>query len=95
MSAESLAVVGKVRSVWTMDLLFGTLIFAICVQVAISGRTFYISSSLGDDSRNFASAQYIETPWKSISRLNTFERNWLPGDSILFCGGETFFKKLC
>ena len=57
----------------------------------ISGsRNFYFSSSSGDDSRNEAQAQNVNTPWRSLNKLNSYFPNFQPGDVIHFKRGETF-----
>src|SRR5690606_24323121 len=56
-----------------------------------SAATYYFSSSSGDDSRNSAQAQNPDTPWKSISKLNSIFKSLKPGDKILFKSGDTFY----
>lgn len=55
---------------------------------------YYFSSSSGDDSRSVQQAQNPLTPWKSIDKLNSFFEKVLPGDSILFKRGDTFYGAL-
>lgn len=66
---------------------------AICSNV--QGQTnYYFSSSKGDDSRTTTQAQNSTTPWQTINKLNSFFKYILPGDSILFKRGETFYGSL-
>ena len=52
--------------------------------------TYYFSSVSGDDSRTSAQAKNPSTPWKSLSKLNSFFSSLKPGDSVLLKRGETF-----
>jgi hypothetical protein len=45
------------------------LVFFLCSAHA---ATYYFSSVSGDDSRTSAQAQSASTPWKSLSKLNSF-----------------------
>lgn len=54
-------------------------------------RTFYFSSSQGNDSRSDREAQEAITPWKSLEKLNACFFKIQPGDSILFKCGDIFF----
>lgn len=56
-------------------------------QTAYTGaRTFYVSSTDGDDSNDGLSAS---TPWKTVSKATTMAYN--PGDTILFKKGDTWY----
>ena len=57
---------------------------------SIRANTYYFSTITGDDSRTTVQAQNSATPWKSLTKLNSFLSNLLPGDSILFKRGEAF-----
>ncbi|MGV8141023.1 MAG: right-handed parallel beta-helix repeat-containing protein, partial [Candidatus Woesearchaeota archaeon] len=48
-------------------------------------RTFYVSSSTGNDSNTGTSPT---SPWRTLQRVNS--QTFMPGDSILFKRGETF-----
>ncbi|MGY4884092.1 MAG: right-handed parallel beta-helix repeat-containing protein, partial [Nanobdellota archaeon] len=52
-------------------------------------RTFYVSSSSGDDGNTGTSPS---SPWKTIGKVNSY--NFLPGDGILFKRGDTFYGSL-
>lgn len=52
---------------------------------------YYFSSRSGDDSRIALLAKNPATPWASVSKLNTIFNTLLPGDSILFKRGESFY----
>ena len=57
-------------------------------------RNFYFSESLGDDTRTSSQAQDSSTPWKTITKLNTFFASLLPGDSVLFKRGDIFYGSM-
>src|SRR5882724_11663991 len=65
-------------------------IFSLFSNSGTRANNYYLSSLTGDDSRSSGLAQHSNTPWKTISRLNSFFSNLKPGDSILFKSGETF-----
>lgn len=53
-------------------------------------NTYYFSTLCGDDNRTSTQARNPTTPWKSISKLNSYFSSLSPGDSVLFHAGETF-----
>jgi len=56
----------------------------------ISVTNYYISSSTGNDANNGRSPA---TAWKTLAKLNTtFWQNLNPGDSVLFCRGDTWTR---
>ncbi len=55
------------------------------------GKNYYFSSKDGNDKHSINQAQNISTPWKSITKLNEFTSQLLPGDSVLFKRGEVFY----
>ena len=61
------------------------LVYLLTSFVSINATTYFISSSLGNDSNSGLS---LQNPIKTISRLNAF--NFYPGDSILFKSQDTF-----
>ena len=66
----------------------------LIISVNTWGRNFYFSTISGDDSRSTTQAQSPSTPWKTISKLNSFFGSLLPGDSILFKRGEVFYGSI-
>jgi hypothetical protein len=54
------------------------------------GSNYYFSSSIGDDSRTSVQARNPATPWKTITKLNSFFSSLAPGDSVLFNKGDVF-----
>jgi hypothetical protein len=55
---------------------------------------YYFSSISGDDSRTSTQAKSSLTPWKSLSKLNSFFSSFQPGDSVLLKRGETFYGSI-
>jgi hypothetical protein len=62
------------------------LLSAICSKAA----NYYISTSIGNDSRTSTQAQSPSSPWQTITKLNSVMSGIHPGDSILFRKGDTF-----
>ncbi len=60
----------------------------------LDATKYYFSSSTGDDSRTSTQAQNPSTPWKTLSKLNSFFSSIQPGDSILFLKGDTFYGSI-
>src|SRR5215210_1153976 len=56
--------------------------------------TYYFSTVSGDDSRTSTQAKSSSTPWKTLSKLNSFFSSLQPGDSILLKRGETFYGSI-
>lgn len=52
--------------------------------------TYYFSTICGDDNRTATQARNPITPWKTITKLNSYFASLQPGDSVLFNRGETF-----
>lgn len=52
--------------------------------------TYYFSTALGNDSNTSTQAQNTATPWKTISKFNSFFSSLNAGDSALFNRGEIF-----
>ena len=67
-----------------------TLLFLLMIFDHVSAQTnYYFSASRGDDSRTSTQAQYPGTPWKTITRLNSY-KGFTGGDSILFKKNEVW-----
>ena len=77
-----------------INLFFITLILLLLTSQTLVGRNYYFSTASGDDSRTSAQAQNPATPWKSINKLNSFFTSLVPGDSVLFKRGETFYGSI-
>jgi hypothetical protein len=75
---------------------FSVFIFVIFVVLAISinkseaQTNYYFSMTMGNDSLSSTQAQNPSTPWKTISKLNSFFDSLLPGDSVLFKRDDVF-----
>ncbi|MFI5185159.1 MAG: PKD domain-containing protein [Chitinophagales bacterium] len=59
-----------------------------------NATTYYFSSTDGDDSRTAAQAQNSATPWKSLTKLNSFFSSLQPGDAVLFKSGDIFYGNI-
>src|SRR3954447_26306731 len=70
------------------------LLAATFVNVSTKGANYYFSASQGDDSRTATQAQNPNTPWKTLSKLNSFFASLKPGDSVLFKRDDTFFGSI-
>ena len=55
-----------------------------------NATTYYISAS-GNDANNGTSTS---TPWKSLSKLNSYFSSLKPGDNILFNRGDIFYGSI-
>ncbi|MBN9350491.1 MAG: right-handed parallel beta-helix repeat-containing protein [Chitinophagaceae bacterium] len=71
-----------------------SLCFFLCIKSTSFANSYYFSSSQGDDGRTMTQAQNPSTPWKSITKLNSIIKSVLPGDSILFKRGDTFYGSI-
>lgn len=69
--------------------------FLLALSLFICGianaTNYYFSSVSGDDSRTSAQAQNPATPWKTLTKLNSFFSSLAAGDSALLKRGETFY----
>jgi len=55
-------------------------------NVSVSGTTYYVSSSMGDDSNDGLTES---TPWKTISKVSNFA-GFNDGDAVMFKRGDEF-----
>ncbi|HMO33806.1 MAG TPA: right-handed parallel beta-helix repeat-containing protein, partial [Lacibacter sp.] len=70
-------------------LLLMNVVFLLVSHQSFS-RAYYFSSA-GDDNHTATQAQNPATPWRTLSRLNSFMSSLVAGDSILFRRGDTFY----
>lgn len=70
-----------------------TIVF-IAISSVCNATNYYFSETYGDDSRTSTQAQNQNTPWKSLSKLNSFFSSLLPGDSILLRANDVFFGSI-
>lgn len=69
-----------------------SLIFFLFFQInSVVAAKYYFSTTSGNDSRSPTQAQNPNTPWKSISKLNSIFHSLKPGDEILFKRGDVFY----
>lgn len=68
---------------------FCLLFFWFCLLA--HGTNYYFSTSTGIDTRSNVEASNPNTPWKSLSKLNSYFPSLNAGDSVLFKCGETFY----
>ena len=69
-------------------------ILAIMLCISANATNYYFSDSDGDDSRSSTQAQDPSTPWKSLSKLNSFFPYLQPGDQVLFKRGDIFYGSI-
>ena len=62
----------------------------VCIFNYANATNYYFSSISGDDTRSTSQASNPLTPWKTLSKLNSFIANLKYGDSVLFKRGENF-----
>src|SRR4051812_38093230 len=55
---------------------------------------YYFSSGSGNDSRSNSEAQNPNTPWKTLSKLNSIFSSLRPGDAVYLKRGETFYGSI-
>jgi parallel beta-helix repeat protein len=77
---------------WNMKARHPFLLLAalLSVSVAASGATYYVSSVSGNDSYTATQAQNQATPWKTLSKVNSFFSSLNPGDQVLLQAGSVF-----
>jgi parallel beta-helix repeat protein len=63
------------------------LLVSLCVSLTSAATTYYLSSSLGNDSN---SGTDPSSAWQSLDRLNSYN-GFRSGDNILFKRGDTFY----
>ena len=66
-------------------------LFSLFISGVANATDYYFSTSTGDDNRTSLQAQNASTPWKSISKLNSFFSSLNAGDKIYFKRGEIFY----
>src|ERR1700712_4185143 len=68
---------------------FLTLLFLI-LGFSVNATTYYISTS-GNDANNGTSTS---TPWKTLTKLNSFFSSLKPGDNVLLNRGNVFYGSI-
>jgi len=67
---------------------------ATLLGINAHAKTYYFSSSSGDDSRSNTQAQSSSTPWRSLSKLSSFFSSLQPGDAVYFKRGDVFYGSI-
>ena len=62
-----------------------------CIVLSAS---YYFSSTLGNDARTNAEAKDPNTPWKSITKLNSIFSTLVANDNVYFKRGDTFYGQI-
>ncbi|MEP6583494.1 MAG: right-handed parallel beta-helix repeat-containing protein [Ginsengibacter sp.] len=70
---------------------FSLFLFLTSLTFFANAKNYYFSSVSGDDSRTSTQAQSKSTPWKTLTKLNSFMSSLTAGDSVLFKSGEVFY----
>lgn len=75
------------------DLKIVVFIFLITIglKINLNAANYYFSASTGSDAFTAVQAQNQATPWKTLTKLNAIIGTLLPGDSVLFKRGDTFY----
>ena len=63
-----------------------TTVLLLILSFTANATTYYISTS-GNDANNGTS---VTTPWKTLSKLNSFFSSLKPGDNVLLNRGQVF-----
>lgn len=63
----------------------------IFIYLNVQATNYYFSQSTGDDTRTAAQAQNPATPWKSLTKFNSYFSSFASGDSALFQRGDVFY----
>lgn len=66
-----------------------SVVFLFLIQLADAQKTYYVSSSIGNDANDGLSES---TAWKTLDKIST--ANIMPGVHILFKAGDTFVGQL-
>jgi len=66
----------------------------LLVSFSATANNYYFSSSSGNDSYSSTQAQSQSTPWKTISKLNSFFGSLVAGDNIYFKKGDVFYGRI-
>ncbi|HEY1870914.1 MAG TPA: hypothetical protein VGG71_07645, partial [Chitinophagaceae bacterium] len=77
-----------------MKQLIATIVLSTLLLNIANATNYYFSYSSGDDSRSSTQARNPSTPWRSITKLNSIFASLLPGDSVLFKRGDTFYGEI-
>ncbi len=70
------------------------LMISLFVCGIANAKTYYFSTTSGNDSRTSAEAQNPATPWKTISKLNSFSSTLVAGDNVFFQRGDVFYGSI-
>lgn len=65
-------------------------LFIVFIPYRSRANNYYFSNTTGNDNYSNIQARNINTPWKSINKLNSMFSSFMAGDSILFKKGDIF-----
>jgi hypothetical protein len=80
----------SIRTKQTSSMKNFTILLFLIIGFTANATTYYISNS-GNDNNNGTSTT---TPWKSLTKLNSFFASLKAGDNILLNRGETFYGSI-
>ena len=86
----------KSKTIFRLKKVFKIIICSIFFigSLSLNARNFYISSSMGNDAYSSSQAQNQSTPWRSLSKLNSFFSNLTGGDVVNFKAGDVFYGSI-
>ena len=70
------------------------LFFIQALSLSANAKIIYLSASSGNDSYSFLQVQNINSPWKTLSKLNSNSNSLVYGDIVLLKRGDTFYGTL-
>ena len=69
-------------------------LFVFFSIINLESANYYFSNNIGKDNHTWFQAQNKQTPWKTLTKLNSIIYRLQPGDSILFKRGDIFYGSI-